>query len=214
MHEHDQRAWVRDAAQRLGIDLAQQCRDVFMTWDDVRHMAADPLATIGAHTNNHFAVKKLSVEEALSEMALSGQRIASEIGKPVGHFAYPYGNVAHAGPRDFDLAEQAGFTTAVTTRLGSVFPEHASHLHALPRVMVSGKYQKSAWLNVLASGLPGFVKNRGALERFLGRIGPGHPTDDPHLDGDPRKSCQYVEDQFNDNASSHNQRATHSHGNQ
>jgi peptidoglycan/xylan/chitin deacetylase (PgdA/CDA1 family) len=163
MPEHEQRLWVRHNAARLGIDLARQCRDVFMTWDDVRRMAADPLATIGAHTNNHLALKKLPADEALAEMAHSGQRISSEIGKQVQHFAYPYGNVAHAGPRDFALAQQAGFATAVTTRLGTVFSEHAAHLHALPRVMVSGKYQKSAWLNVLASGLPGYVKNRGRL---------------------------------------------------
>jgi peptidoglycan/xylan/chitin deacetylase (PgdA/CDA1 family) len=79
----------------------------------------------------------------------------------VPHFAFPYGNVAHAGPRDFALARRAGFETAVTTRLGTVFPGHAEHLHALPRVLISSRFDRMRWLQVLAYGTAGFVANKG-----------------------------------------------------
>jgi peptidoglycan/xylan/chitin deacetylase (PgdA/CDA1 family) len=120
------------------------------------------LVTIGAHSLNHYALSRLDETEARHEIVASGERIAQELGKPVRHFAFPYGNVAHAGSREFHLAKQAGYASAVTTRMGAVFPEHAQHLQALPRVMVSSKYAELRWLKVLASGLPGRLANRGA----------------------------------------------------
>ncbi len=159
--EHEQRAWIQKNSAVHGIDLKKMCQDQFMTWDEVRQMAGHPLATIGAHTLNHYAVARLSEDEARTEILASGKRLQSELALPVKHFAFPYGNIGHAGPRDFQLSKEAGYVTAVTTRLGSVYPEHASHLHALPRIMVSGKYQETRWLKVLASGLPGRLKNLG-----------------------------------------------------
>lgn len=159
--EHEQRAWVRDAATRHGIDLAQMCRDLIMDWDELRRMARHPLATIGAHTLNHFAVAKLSAAEARHEIVSSGERLSRELGVPVRHFAFPYGNLGHAGPRDFGICREAGYASAVTTRMGAVYPDHAAHCHALPRVMVSSKYAQPRWLKVLASGLPGRMSNLG-----------------------------------------------------
>ena len=159
--EHEQRKWIRDVSARFGLDLAGLCRELIMTWDEVRRLASDPLATIGAHTLHHFAVSRLTEDEARREIRESGERIVRETGRPVKHFAYPYGNVGHAGVRDFRLAAEAGYETAVTTRMGAVYPEHAGHMQALPRVMVSSKYAEARWLKVLASGLPGRMANLG-----------------------------------------------------
>lgn len=159
--EHEQRAWIRQQAAAFGVDMQQMCRAEIMSWDELRTMEAHPLATIGAHTLNHFAVARLSENEARAEISGSGQRLERELGKPVQHFAFPYGNVGHAGPRDFRLCRESGYATAVTTRLGTVFADHAKYMYALPRVMVSGKYQEPRWLQVLASGLPGRMMNKG-----------------------------------------------------
>ncbi|MFO1033050.1 MAG: polysaccharide deacetylase family protein [Hyphomicrobiales bacterium] len=159
--EKGQRVWIRDAAKGCGLDLAQQCRASLMTWDEVREMGRDPLATIGAHTVNHFVTSKLSADEALRELADSKAELERELGRLVPHFAFPYGNVAHAGPRDFAIAARAGFATAVTTRLGSVHAAHASHLHALPRIIVSSRFARRRWVEVLASGTAGYIFNRG-----------------------------------------------------
>ncbi len=154
MPEHAQRTWIRETSAQFGFDLAALCTELIMSWNEVRKLSGHPLATIGAHTLNHFAVSKLSEDEARREIAVSGKALERELGKPVRHFAYPYGNVAHAGRRDFRLAAEAGYATAVTTRMGAVYPAHARHLQALPRVMVSSKYAEPRWLKVLASGLP------------------------------------------------------------
>lgn len=157
--EFEQRRFIAALCEEHGVDLAALCRAVAMDWDQLRQMSRDPLATIGAHTLNHYAVLKLSEADARREIIESGERLSAELGRPIEHFAYPYGNVAHAGPRDFRLAREAGYRSAVTTRHGVVFAEHASHLHALPRVMLSGRYQKLRYVETLTSGVPATLAN-------------------------------------------------------
>ena len=160
MPEYAQRDWIRRVCNAHGVDLGAMCRAAAMTWDEIRQMNAEPLATIGAHAVNHYAVMRLPEADARREITESKRRIEAELGEPVLHFAYPYGNVDAAGPRDFGLCGKAGYMSAVTTRLGVIFAEHAAHLQALPRVIVSGKYQKARYLDALVSGVPGAMKNR------------------------------------------------------
>jgi peptidoglycan/xylan/chitin deacetylase (PgdA/CDA1 family) len=75
--------------------------------------------------------------EARHEMAGSRDRLAAELQVPVRHLAYPFGGYSECGPREFRLAAALGFRTAVTTRRGNVYPEHRSHLTALPRTAVA-----------------------------------------------------------------------------
>jgi hypothetical protein len=42
-----------------------------------------------------------------------------------------------------------------------IFPEHAAHVHALPRVSVNGAWQNRSALETLLSGLPFAAWNRG-----------------------------------------------------
>jgi peptidoglycan/xylan/chitin deacetylase (PgdA/CDA1 family) len=79
----------------------------------------------------------------------------------VRHLAYPVGDPTSAGAREFALAREAGFLTAVTTRPGHLFPEHAGHLHALPRVSLNGLHQTQGALRALLSGVPFWLWNRG-----------------------------------------------------
>lgn len=107
--EGKQQRAIRALAEANDIDLAAQCRDLIMTWDEIRTMAADPLVTIGAHTKDHYAIAKLSKADAMDQMVGSADRIAQKLGSRPVHFAYPYGDPGSAGPRDFALARKAGF---------------------------------------------------------------------------------------------------------
>ena len=89
------------------------------------------------------------------------RRIEAEIGQPVRHFAYPFGDRGSAGERDFRLAREAGFDTAVTTRRGPLFPGHANHLHALPRVSLNGHFQAMRYVDLFLSGAPFLLWNKG-----------------------------------------------------
>jgi peptidoglycan/xylan/chitin deacetylase (PgdA/CDA1 family) len=78
------------------------------------------------------------------------------------HLAYPIGDRSSAGAREFALASELGFETAVTTRKGMLFPEHSRHLMALPRLSVNGGWQNEALLDILLSGVPFLLWNRGS----------------------------------------------------
>jgi peptidoglycan/xylan/chitin deacetylase (PgdA/CDA1 family) len=163
--EIEQRQWIRRACAAYGIDLNAICRQQAMSWDDIRAINRDGLCTIGAHTVGHHALNKLDADDAMREVTGSRDRIASEIGEVPQTFAYPYGDEASAGPRDFELIRQAGFKVAVTTRKGMIFDEHRDHLTALPRFSLNGGYQEREYTDVLLTGAPFAMFNK--LQRVV-----------------------------------------------
>ncbi len=151
--EDELRRVVRDLCLRHRVDMDSFCSDQCMSWDDIRQLAADPLVTIGAHTVNHYMLGKLANETTVRrEMQMSRDVIEAALGKRVEHFAYPVGDRSAAGPREFAIAAELGFKTAVTTRPGVIFNAHRDHLTALPRISVSGDLQQLRFLKVLLSG--------------------------------------------------------------
>lgn len=148
-------------AAQAGIDSRALTAQACLAWDGVARLADHELATIGAHSLSHPRLAKLGAEAARREMAESRDRIAQETGVTPRHFCYPVGDPTSAGPREFELAATLGFASAVTTRPGMIFPEHRDHLHALPRLSVNGKHQSLAALDVLLSGAPFALMNRG-----------------------------------------------------
>jgi peptidoglycan/xylan/chitin deacetylase (PgdA/CDA1 family) len=104
---------------------------------------------------------KHSEDFVRSELTESRARIEEAIGRPARHLAYPVGDPTSAGPREFALAREIGFASAVTTRPGMIFREHAAHATALPRLSVNGRYQSLDMLDILLSGAPFALWNRG-----------------------------------------------------
>jgi peptidoglycan/xylan/chitin deacetylase (PgdA/CDA1 family) len=100
-------------------------------------------------------------EAALAEMVESRAALERRLGRRVASFAYPVGDASSAGPREFALAREAGYEIAVTTRPGMLFPEHAAHPLALPRVSLNGLWQDLSYLDVLLTGAPFRLWNRG-----------------------------------------------------
>jgi peptidoglycan/xylan/chitin deacetylase (PgdA/CDA1 family) len=75
------------------------------------------------------------------------------------HLSYPVGDASSAGVRDFRIAAELGFKTAVTTRLGVLFPEHSGHMLALPRISLNGEHQQLRHARVLMSGAATAIGN-------------------------------------------------------
>ena len=160
LDEAAQRRAIRQLAQEADLDLDQMCRSLAMDWDELRRIAAEPLATIGAHTLGHHAVARLERHEAERQISADADRLEAELGERPTHFAYPYGSSFAAGRRDFEIAERLGFKTAVTTRPGQLFSEHGAHLTALPRVSLNGDYQKARYVEMFLGGAPFALFNR------------------------------------------------------
>jgi hypothetical protein len=159
-NEDDLRAVVRDLGTRYGVDEAALRDELCMTWGEIAEIASDPLATIGAHTVNHVMLRKANDEAVRAEMQQSAAVIEAALGRRPAHFSYPVGDRTSAGPREFRIAAELGFKTAVTTRPGVLFPDHVAHMTALPRISLNGEYQRTRYAKVLVSGAATALWNR------------------------------------------------------
>lgn len=148
-------------AESAGVEPRALTSHLCLGWDELRVLARHPLATIGAHTLTHPRLARLTREQAIVEMEESRGRLRAELAVEAAHFCYPYGGHGAAGAREFAIAAELGFASAVTTRPGMIFPEHRERLLALPRLSVNGRHQSVAALDVLLSGAPFALLNGG-----------------------------------------------------
>ncbi len=143
---------VRDLCRRYHVDIGSICEQQCMTWEQIGELAKDPLVTIGAHTVTHPILTKIPTAKVTSELKMSRAVIEGAIGVAPSHFAYPFGQRFAAGQREFRIARDLGFKTALTTRPGVIFPDHVNQPWSLPRISLNGEYQQLRYLRVLVSG--------------------------------------------------------------
>ena len=120
--EKELREVVRDLCGRYQVDIAAFCQELCMDWDELAALSEDPLVTIGAHTVNHVMLAKVPEKSARAEMDMSRAVIEASLGVRPEHLSYPVGDATSAGPREFRIAAELGYKTAVTTRPGVLFP--------------------------------------------------------------------------------------------
>jgi peptidoglycan/xylan/chitin deacetylase (PgdA/CDA1 family) len=137
-----------------GIDTRRLVSNFCLGWEEVQTLAREADVSIGAHSVSHPILAKCDLVTAKQEITESKALLEQRLGKPVGHLAYPFGDSSAVSARELCLAQQAGYVTAVTSRPGHVFNDHANHLHALPRISVNGLFQNVTALRSLLSGIP------------------------------------------------------------
>ena len=154
-------ATVATLMEQAGLAARAIVERLCLDWDAIAALAADPLCTIGVHTLTHPMLAKHDQSVARHELTESRRLIERRLGLPARHLAYPVGDPTSAGPREFAIAAELGFASAVTTRPGMIFPAHRDHRLALPRLSVNGNWQSLESLEVLLSGVPFALWNKG-----------------------------------------------------
>ena len=114
----------------------------------------------GAHGALRLAIETRRSPSVVIQRECKRDRCGPASGVRPRHLAYPVGDRTAAGPREFRIADDLGFSTAVTTRPGVIFPRHANHLMALPRISLNGNFQKPRYAKVLISGAATALNNR------------------------------------------------------
>ena len=145
---------VRELCWLYNVDVVRIVDSQIMNREEVVSLASDDLCTLGAHTATHRSLARLSRDEASGEIEKGRDELERMIGTRPLHLAYPYGFPAAAAGREFALAKELGFETAVTTRRGVLYDAHAEHLTALPRISLNGHYQERRFVQPLITGLP------------------------------------------------------------
>jgi peptidoglycan/xylan/chitin deacetylase (PgdA/CDA1 family) len=145
---------IRNLAAQAGFVPEEVGRNLCLDWDELVALATDPLLTIGSHTRSHRILAKLDADTARQEIVAGRVELEYRLGRKIEHFSYPVGDHSSAGPRDFAIVRELGFKTAVTTRRGVLYAEHAAHLEALPRVSLNGHFQADRYVDLFLSGVP------------------------------------------------------------
>ncbi len=159
--EETLRAVVDELCRQHAVDPAALVDRYCLDWSGIEALARHPLVTVGAHTLSHPMLAKYPEDFARREIGEGRLILERRLGRPVQHLAYPVGDPGSAGMREFRMACEAGYASAVTTRPGLLFPAHDKHPHALPRVSMNGYYQTRRALDVLMSGLALMLWNKG-----------------------------------------------------
>ena len=132
----------------------KQYSNLCLNWEEIKILDQHPLVTIGAHTNSHPNLKKLTEQEAFDEMSYSKNLLEEKLKHSIEHFAYPFGTPNEADVREFELASRCGFQTAVTTRPESI---QSPTLNAIPRLGVPS-YLNTHGLRAKLSGWENWVR--------------------------------------------------------
>ncbi|MBR0556707.1 polysaccharide deacetylase family protein [Ciceribacter sp. L1K23] len=152
--EADATARLVSLATERGIDAPALTKNLVMDGNELRALAAEPLASLGAHTVSHRALAVLGENEVTSELADSADYVASITGTRPTTFAYPYGDGRSVSDTTIAAVGGCGFDVAVTTRPGTLSATDVNRAIALPRISLNGHFQKARYVSALASGIP------------------------------------------------------------
>jgi peptidoglycan/xylan/chitin deacetylase (PgdA/CDA1 family) len=141
-----------------GVDMASIARKEALDLEELKRLSRHELVTIGGHAETHLPLNSLQKADAFGEMVRNKQMLESVIQREVRHFAYPFGERNTAGIREARIAESAGFKTAVTTRMGNLFSEHAAFSFLLPRLTVLN-HDRNAHLTAKLAGVETILRH-------------------------------------------------------
>lgn len=117
----------------------------------VQQMLASGRWELGGHTCTHANLITLDDEQKWQEIHASKQALEQQFGTRLSSFAYPFGIF---DARDVELAEVAGFDTAVTTEEG-ICQALALQRFTLSRIKMSGKDNWLAFRLRMRTGVRG-----------------------------------------------------------
>ena len=158
--------FLQECAERLGLSAAWKSRYL---GDPLLRSRFQLLASaelgqlrdagmaIGAHTMSHPVLGELDEESARVEIAGSRAAIERSLGEAVWAIAYPFGDPASVGDREFKLAESAGYDCAFVNVAGTV--DRNAGKFALPRIHVTAEMSLPVY-EAYVSGFHDALRNR------------------------------------------------------
>ena len=103
---------------------------------ELLELTRDRLVEVGSHTLSHPVLSALSLEEQHREISESKATLEAVLGRPVVHFAYPYGSSADYTSETVALVREAGFEGACSNFAGTVGAGKKVDWYQLPRFLV------------------------------------------------------------------------------
>jgi peptidoglycan/xylan/chitin deacetylase (PgdA/CDA1 family) len=107
------------AQTEIAIDSESLGRALFMSWEQVRHLAdTGDCFAIGSHAHSHQDLAKLDTESQQRELVLSKEILEKRLEREVLALAYPFGWCGSYTQATKILAQEAGYRVAFSSRAG------------------------------------------------------------------------------------------------
>jgi len=137
----------------VATDPVDQGLSRYMSWDQIREMAADPLVTIGSQTASHLHMADSSNAQNMAELKTSNQRFREELGYTPTLIAYPYGEFSNAA---IAAVKKAGFIAGFGQHSGAFGSSDTAldDIYRLPRFAMNETYGEVSRLKTAAGALP------------------------------------------------------------
>ncbi|OEJ64327.1 polysaccharide deacetylase family protein [Magnetovibrio blakemorei] len=138
----------------------------YMSWAQIREMAADPLVTIGSQTATHLHMIDSTTEQNVADLVLSNQRFQAELGFVPNLIAYPYGEFSTPV---IEVVKKAGFIAGFGQQSGAFGTNTniSDELYRLPRFALNETYGDLSRLKTAASALPLPVQDVSPLDTLV-----------------------------------------------
>jgi len=101
--------------------MSGEVKPLWMRWDEVRALAARGFE-IGSHTMTHVDLSRAPGDAATREILGSKSRLERELGAPVRHFSYPFGQRDQITAANRAVVRMAGFGCCLSAYGGLVSP--------------------------------------------------------------------------------------------
>lgn len=124
-----------DLFLNINIDFKKYNDTLPLTWEMIRHLKDEPLATIGCHTHSHISMSGCSRQMILDDIQLSLNLMKEKAGIQMGHFAYPFGDEVAVKDYHRGIVQEFNFNTIATTNDGLLY--YTTDVHHLPRIFVT-----------------------------------------------------------------------------
>ena len=124
-----------DLFPNIDIELNKYNDTLPLTWEMIRQLKDEPLATIGCHTHSHISMSGCSRQMILDDIQLSLNLMKEKAGIQMGHFAYPFGDEVAVKDYHRGIVQELDFKTIATTNDGLLY--YTTDVHHLPRIFVT-----------------------------------------------------------------------------
>ena len=147
-------AWprLRAAGLPFTVFVSTQALDSalpsYMSWDQLREMAADSNVSVGTHGVTHAHMVRPGLETVRAEIADGARRLRQELGVTPSILAYPYGEYGLAVR---GIVREQGLTAAFGQHSGAI--GRTDDLFALPRFPMSENYGDMERFRLAANSL-------------------------------------------------------------
>ena len=133
----------------IDIDLNKYNDTLPLTWEMIRQLKNEPLATIGCHTHSHISMSGCSRQMILDDIQLSLNLMKEKVGIKMRHFAYPFGDSVAVKDYHRGIVQEFDFKTIATTNDGLLY--HTTDVHQLPRIFITERNASDILKNLIHS---------------------------------------------------------------